>query len=184
MGGRKTDTDSLWAELKALVRSAPASPAPSRRRARSAATDSRRRARIENALWVRDLAAIRAALPSGPGDAVNRPQRIVIDAFAANLEINSAGLSILFDRFDRRELKRIASALRAIGADRTHTDLIALHDAIARAAPRRAGTDLSEWLQARPETRRIDRKWRGHSAEIDKALLRFCADNLEKLAVA
>ena len=67
------------------------------------------------------LASVREAIEED-----NRDQQVVVWAFACLLETNSAGLSVVFDRFDESELERIAEALAAVGASRTLADLRAM----------------------------------------------------------
>ena len=156
--------DALFAEMMGLVGSAPKAPKarPVRsRKTRRAHPSPARIARLERALARKEpLPAVRALIP----DEGNPQQMVVARAFACLLETDSAGLSILFDRFTARERKQLRASLEQIGATRT----VAAFDRIARAD-----------ATAR---RRIDRSRAGHVAEIESKLLRYCREHVEALA--
>ena len=177
----KPTTDDLWADLRALIQSASrVKIRPTRRKGDSPA---KRLRALQRALASEDLGAVRELLPVLPGDAANKAQRVVIHAYAAILEVNSAGLSILFDRYNRRELRQVSSALAAIGADRTLGDFSQLERALARAVARgRSRLQAAEWLATKPETVRVDRKSGRHVSEMEKKLLPYCKAHVDQLA--
>ena len=91
-------------------------------------------------------------------------QEVVVHAFACILETDSAGLSILFDRFDEDELRRVHASLESIGATRTLTALRKLE----KARP--------------PGAQRIDRQSGIQVEEMQQKLLVFCKAHVEELA--
>ena len=150
--------ETLFSEMMGLVASAP--PPPVRRHKARAASPARV-AKLARALARSNpLPAVRRLIP----DEGNAAQNVVVRAFACLLEADSAGLSILFDRFDARERKRLRASLEAIGATRTAADLdrLAKADAAAR--------------------RTIDRHRVRHVKEIETKLIRYCRNNLAALA--
>ena len=121
---------------------------------------------MQRALSAGDLARVRAQVPDE--DAGNKAQQVVVYAHACVLETNSAGLSILFDRFSRAERRSMASALAAIKATATLRALRSLERAFAR--------------KKAPETGSVDRRSDKLVAEMEARLLRFCEANVEELA--
>ena len=185
MSPRGASTEELWAELLGLVKSASRIPAAPKRTKETAATRTKRRRKIEAALKARDLEKVRDALPVAATDAENEAQLTVIYAYAAVLEVSSACLSILFERFSGRELRDIEAALADIGARETLRDLRRLTRALAAALARgkRRGAAV-EWLMERPLRKTVDRRASQHVDEMEKALLRYCRTNLDELAPA
>jgi hypothetical protein len=156
---KSQDIDTLFADMMRLVASAP--PRPRTKRKKPAVAAPAQITRLERALArKRPLPAVRELIP----DEGNREQMIVVRAFACLLETDSAGLSMVFDRFDARERKRMRAALEAIGARQTVSafDRISAADAAAR--------------------RRIDRGRARHVAEIETKLLGYCRRNIAALA--
>ena len=146
---------------------------------------------------VRSAAAIRKALQSNdPAEALatvralvpddgEGPQQVVVYAYACILEVNSAGLSILFDRFEDDELARCQAALEAIGAERTQADFRTLGALYAHALAE--GKDhfaASEWVAEHPDARPIDRQSDMHVSELESALLAYCARHVEDIAAS
>jgi hypothetical protein len=110
-------------------------------------------------------------------------QQAVVYGFACILEANSAGLSILFDRFEDDELEKIRSSLEAIGAIRTLADFRQLQGVFASAvAGGRDRLDASEWMAVQPESQRIDRESEAHVREMEQKLLEFCKTHVDELA--
>ena len=103
-----------------------------------------------------------------PDEGGNETQQVVVYAYACILETNSAGLSILFDRFSRAERRSMASALAAIKATATLRALRSLERAFAR--------------EKAPETRSVDRQSDKLVAEMEAGLLRFCEAHVVELA--
>ena len=130
---------------------------------------------------VEALANVRALVPDdGEG-----PQQVVVYAYASILEVNSAGLSILFDRFEDDELARCRTAFEVIGARRTLADFRALHALFAQALAE--GKDrfaASEWLLEHPDCRTIDRQSEIHVGELESALLAYCQGHIEEIAAS
>ena len=125
------------------------------------------------------LEKVRALIPDEGAGA----QQVVVYGFACLLEANSAGLSILFDRFEDDELEQIGSSLEAIGALQTLAAFRKLQRAFASAvAGGRDRLDAAEWVAARSDSRRIDRDARAHVTEMEQKLLAFCKAHLEQLA--
>ena len=152
-------------------------PAKARRLSRPKRLVAVRRALASN----NPLAEVRALMPGE--DACNEAQQVVVYAFACLLEVGSAGLSILFERFKPAELRKIASALSAIRADGTRNDFDQLDRALEAALDRgMSRIDASEWLGAQSETRQVDRRSDAHVAEIERTLLVFCRAHLADLA--
>ena len=130
----------------------------------------------------RALNALEKARALIPDDGAGA-QQVVVYGFACLLEASSAGLSILFDRFDDDELERIGSSLEAIGALQTLAAFRKLQRAFVSAVVGgRDRFDAAEWIAARPESRRIDRDAKAHSTEIEEKLLAFCKAHVEQLA--
>jgi hypothetical protein len=127
------------------------------------------------------LANCRALIPDdGQG-----PQQVVVHAYACVLEVDSAGLSILFDRFDDDELARCQSALDAIGATGALTDFRTLHTMFRSALA--SGKDrvaASEWLTEQSEAKAIDRNHEMHAKELERRLLDYCAGHVDEIAAA
>ena len=128
---------------------------------------------------VEALAAVRSLVPDdGEG-----PQQVVVYAYACILEVNSAGLSILFDRFEDDELARCQAAFEAIGAERTQADFRTLHALYAHALAK--GKDrlaASEWVVEHPDARLIDRQSDMYVNELESALLAYCDRHAEDIA--
>ena len=145
----------------------------------------------------RSVAAIRKALQSnGPAEALasvralvpddgEGPQQVVVYAYACILEVNSAGLSILFDRFEDDELAKCQAAVEAIGAERTQLDLRTLHALFARAlAEGKDRFTASEWVAEHPDARAIDRQADLYVTELESALLTYCDRHVEEIAAS
>jgi hypothetical protein len=180
---RKTEQTEaeLMAELKRLMESAAALMAEPSTRPRMSRT--KRLARLKKALSAKDafdsLTKIRELVPDeGVG-----AQQVVVYGFACLLETSSAGLSILFDRFDDDELAKIMAALESVGATSTLRDLRELQAVFARAVGEgRARFDASELAAGHSATRGIDGKSEAHAQEMQDRLLEFCKEHLEELA--
>ena len=113
----------------------------------------------------------------------NAEQQVVVFAFACILETNSAGLAILFDRFDASEVEHIANALSAIGANDTLSALRVMQAAVAEGeASGLSRLDASEALYDRAEIKELKRKNASHVAEMERCLLEYCRTHLERLA--
>ena len=125
------------------------------------------------------LAAVRALVPDdGEG-----PQQVVVYAYACILEVNSAGLSILFDRFEDEELAKCHAAFEAIGAERTQADFRRLHALFAQAlAEREDRFAASEWVVEHPNARPIDRQSDMYVSELESALLAYCDRHVDEIA--
>jgi hypothetical protein len=124
------------------------------------------------------LGAVREAI-----DEDNREQQVVVWVYACILETNSAGLSIVFDRFDDEEVAIMANGLEAIGAERTLSDLRALQAALARAVGlgrtrREAADEIATMAEGRGgrSNAQVD--------EMEQQLLAFCRAHVESLAVS
>lgn len=125
------------------------------------------------------LEKVRALIPDDSAGA----QQVVVYGFACLLEVSSAGLSILFDRFEEDELERIGASLEAIGALQTLAAFGKLQRAFVSAvAGGRDRLDAAEWIAARADSRRIDRDAKAHATEIEQKLLAFCKAHLDQLA--
>lgn len=125
------------------------------------------------------LAQLRALVPDDGEGA----QQVIVYAYACILEVNSAGLSILFDRFEDDELAKCRAALEAIGAERTQADLRTLHALFVQAlAEGRDRFAASEWVVEHPDTRSIDRQSDIHVSELESALLAYCDRHMEEIA--
>ena len=136
-------------------------------------------AKLRKALSSGQLEKVRELIP----DKGKGAQEVLVYTYACILETNSAGLSILFDRFDDDELRTIHSSLESIGALGT---LVALQE-LQKIFDERivAGDDrltASEFVNERPEARRIDREYEAQSKEMTHKLLEFCEKHLEELA--
>jgi hypothetical protein len=175
-------TEDLWAEFKDLLKAASQyKPSPKKSQTKSAVTPARRLKILERALAKSDLARIREEVPDE--DTGNDVQKVFVYAYACILETNSAGLSILFDRFTQRERRKIASALEAIGVGKALRDLRGLERAFAQARSRgKSAAQSAEWLSQRPATAQIDRQSARHVSEMETKLLRYCSTHLDELA--
>ena len=147
------------------------------------ATQARRAAKLKAALAMDDpfeaLSSVREELPDDGEGA----QQVVVYGMASILEINSAGMSILFERFDEHELAKIRDALEAIGASATVRDFRALEGMFATAlSSGRSRDDAAEWLSAEPDALAIDRRSDSHAAEVEQALLKYCRAHVDELA--
>jgi hypothetical protein len=143
----------------------------------------RRLAELQQALAVDEvfdaLSKIRELIPD---DGANE-QEVVVYAFACILETSSAGMSILFDRFDDAELSKIDRSLEKIGATQALNDLRGLTTAfrglVAKGMKR---LDAAETLIEQPETQRMDRASDVQVEEMEQKLLEFCRQNVGALA--
>ena len=125
------------------------------------------------------LSKVRELLPDDGEGA----QQTVVYGYAAVLEVNSSGLSVLFDRLDDEELWKCRAALDAIGAEHTLHAFDTLHPAFVKMIA--AGTDrfeAAERLAAQPATRRLDREHQNHVGEMEQKLLAFCRTHVAELA--
>ena len=124
------------------------------------------------------LAKVREAIAE-----TNEEQRVVMWAFACLLETNSAGLSILLDRFTGPELGRMEKALDTIGAKRTLADLRKLRQAFV--AARHSGQsrdDAAEAVDRGALGRASARAREAHVREMEDRLLSFCKAHVAELA--
>lgn len=142
-------------------------------------SNARRLEVLRAALASKDpLSAVRGAIEED-----NPDQQVVVWAYACILETNSAGLGIVFDRFEEPEVARIAKALEAIGASKTLSDLRVLQAAVAQGeASGLSRLDASEALEDQAEPRRIQRQFESQVAEMEACLLSYCRDHLDSLA--
>jgi hypothetical protein len=139
---------------------------------------------LRKALLVSDafdaLSAVRGLIPDDGAGA----QEVVVYGFACILETNSAGLSIVFDRFDDDEIGKMELSLEKMGATKTLEAFRTLDAAFRQLlAEGEERLDAGDRLVGAPETRRIDGACEAHVAEMEASLLRFCKDNVEALAV-
>ncbi|MBE0584488.1 MAG: hypothetical protein IH612_12120 [Desulfofustis sp.] len=104
-------------------------------------------------------------------------------AYVCILETNSAGLSILFDRYEDTDLDQIEGALEKIGALKTLSDLRVLRkafdDAIALGFDR---FDASDNLDKDPNLKGIIREYQRHVEEMENLLVVFCKKHAHELA--
>ena len=155
------DSDQLFAQMMRLVGEgssiiAAMPPAPR-------VPAKRRLALFEKAFKAKDPATSLARIRDLVPDEGNAAHDVVVYGHACILETNSAGLSIVFDRFDAKERARIARALKQIGAVKTLKDF--------------------EILRARRSAARlIDRKSDAHVREMESKLLAFCRKHVDELA--
>lgn len=156
---REPGPDQLFAEMMRLVESA--GPEVARVRRAGIASRKVRLGKLEKALSSGTpfdaLAKVRELVPD---DGVGA-QQVVVYGFACILETNSAGLSILFDRFDDDELRKLDASLERIGATRTLAALRAM---------RRLGAA------------KLDAQSQVYVAEMEQRLLAFCKAHLPELA--
>jgi hypothetical protein len=111
----------------------------------------------------------------------NKPQQVVVWVHACILETNSAGLSILVDRFNRKEIARIDRALDTIGATVTRKALAQILARVERGlASGKTWTDASDAAHQRSPS--IARKSGQYVTEMERCLLTYCQDHVEKLA--
>ena len=140
-------------------------------------------AALEKALGAPDAAEALANCRELVPDEGKGPQQVVVYAYACVLEVTSAGLSILFDRFDDDELAKCESAIEAIGATGALADFRTLQTmfrtAIADGKDRFAA---SEWLTEQSEARAIDRNHDRHANELERRLLDFCRSHADDIA--
>jgi hypothetical protein len=113
------------------------------------------------------LQQLRELLPGETG----RAQQVLVWGHACALEVNSAGLPILFDRFSAAELRRIDRALEAIGARATRRAFERLRERFRRGTL----TDAAE--------KRATRQSPAQVREIESRLLDYCQANLEGLVL-
>ncbi len=137
-----------------------------------------RRARLRQALSADDpLAAIEGLI-----DDTTAAGQVFRHAFACLLETHSAGLPILFDRFEEDDLRRVEAALAAIEATRTLADYRTLKAAFdAAVASGMDPLDASEAIAEKPELKRIGRGHKMHVAELERQLLAFGQAHVEQL---
>ncbi len=140
------------------------------------------------------LAALKKALThSDPITAVRKlcrddgpeAQQVVVYAFSAIVETGSAGLSILFDRFDDdAELNKVGAALEAIGATRSQADFQTLHQAYCQTLAEEGQDQFDAAAVAAElgESQGIDRRAAEHAEEMERQLEAFCREHLEKIA--
>ena len=128
---------------------------------------------------VEALAQVRELVPDdGEG-----PQQVIVYAYACILEVNSAGLPILFDRFEDDELAKCQAAFEAIGAKRTQEAFRALHALFEHAlAEGKDRFEASDWVAEHPDARPIARQSDVHVSELESALLAYCARHVEDIA--
>ncbi len=125
------------------------------------------------------LEKLRALVPDDGDDA----QEVVVYGYACILETNSAGLSILFERFDDAELEKVRRSLEAIGAVRTLAALSGLLESFASAiAGGKSRLDACEWLSAQSIPQRVDQESETHVSEMEGKLVAFCRARAEELA--
>jgi hypothetical protein len=87
-------------------------------------------------------------------------------AFACILETNSAGLPILFDRFEDEELDRVQAALGAIEAKQTLADIRRLRQAFEKATGK--GMDRLEASDAIANDPKLKPIARAHAAQVEE----------------
>jgi hypothetical protein len=137
------------------------------------------------------LAVIRKALASSDPlgnvrEAIaeeNKTQKVVVWAFACILETNSAGLTILFERFTLPEIARIERTLAEIGASRTLADLRALLEVFQMARDRGVPRfDASDALNESAIGRAANKRGQAQVAEMEAKLLEYCKAHEQELA--
>jgi hypothetical protein len=164
-----TLTDREARRIQAWVRRSHdriARQAPALRRQPLDRRAARLRRVLERAGPIEDkLQQLRELLPAETGKA----QQVLVWGYACMLEVNSAGLPMLFDRFSAAERRRIDRALEAIGARATRRAFAGLGERF------RAGT-LTDAL-AKRATRQSAKQVR----EIESRLLEYCQAHLEEL---
>jgi hypothetical protein len=146
----------------------------------SSETRETRLARLRDAVaGANPLSDVRELLP----DTGEGAQEVVVYGYACILETNSAGLSILLDRFDDVELGRFDRSLESIGAKQTLADLrrlaVLFRGAISEGQDR---LRAAETVGQSTEAQRIDRAAEAHVREMETLLLDFCKTHLEELA--
>jgi hypothetical protein len=113
----------------------------------------------------------------------NREQKTVVWAYACLLEANSAGLTILFDRFTPAEIGRIERALVEIGATGTASNLRSLRQAVEKTIAGGASrAKASEALGDSATGKAIDSDHHAQVQEIEAKLLAYCAEHERELA--
>ena len=95
-------------------------------------------------------------------------QEVVVFGYACILETNSAGLSVLFDRFDADELRKIDASFKSMGATRTLAALRAMRRLFDQARAKAA--------------RELDRESQVYVREMEQKLLGYCKAHLPELA--
>ena len=160
---RKEPTaEQLFAEMMGLVKSAGSRPGKARPAGK--ASQRTRLARLQKALAsgssIDALAKVRELIAD---DGVGA-QQIFVYGFACMLETSSAGLSIVFDRFDAAELRKIGSSLEHIGATRTLTAFRRLQKSFERAA------------------HKVDEQSRAYADEMEQKLLALAKAHVQDLA--
>jgi hypothetical protein len=112
----------------------------------------------------------------------NREQKIVVWVYACILETNSAGLTILFDRYTPPEITKMERALVESGAAGTAADLRTLRQELETAVDGgMTREDAIELLQESKVARAIDRAHEAHVQEMETRLWEYCAKHDEKL---
>ena len=112
-----------------------------------------------------------------------KQQQVVVWVYACILETNSAGLSILFDRFTPREISRFERALREIGSTRTAADLPTLRESVEQAVDDGLSRlDASESVHESPLGRAIAKRTERQVGEMEAKLLAYCVAHLNELA--
>jgi hypothetical protein len=146
---------------------------------RQAAADRGRLSKLKKALSSGDpLPQVRELIAER-----NKEQQVVVWAYACILEVNSAGLTIAFDRFTPPELAKIGAALREIGATQTLADLALLRRAFDDATEH--GMSRMEASEAVTESALGRERGRAHEAhvqEMEGRLLAYCREKVEQLA--
>lgn len=147
---------------------------------------ARRAGRIAKILSGKKPDHERLALVAGLLPAENRKaQQTLVWGHACALEINSAGLPILFERFSRQEIARIDRALDTIGARTTRQALARLRARLDKAiAGGKRRLDASEELGNDPAVKRITKQSDKYVREIERRLLAYCKKHVEELAGA
>ena len=181
----KRAPEELFAEMDFLVNEASeeADEPSTKKRARKPGSPVSQHAKLKAAMAIRAtfdaLQKVRELLPDDGQGA----QAVVIYGFACLLETNSAGLSILFDRFSDEELRKIRSALESIDAPRTLEAFCALQELFESAISKgESRFEAAQSLPEYPEGQRIDGASRVLTDELEEKLFAFCKTHLEELA--
>jgi hypothetical protein len=115
----------------------------------------------------------------------NHEQRLFIDVYSALLDLNSAGISILFDRRTFPQLNRLKGYLKEIGADKTRASLEEIMAFIvSRLGQRPDAEDLfdlvgEEDFESMARTHDLDSE--SMVDEMERRLLQYARKNLNRL---
>jgi hypothetical protein len=112
----------------------------------------------------------------------NHQQKVVVWVYAGILETNSAGLTILFERFTPPEIIQIERGLVEVGATQAASDLLALRRKFESAIDGGATRDhASEAVHESSIGKAANRRCEGHVEEMEAKLLEYCRAHVEEL---